>query len=239
MPRAESVSVWYVVIILLIVGNCNSKSFNYHPPIWNWLTGLCCRGFCYEPAANGRQKITSCGLTLGILVQFERCWTVFMKTRPWGSWGLCFCLVRSEVQNLRDFLSLCEQPMPEIVAVDSDGDGEVDFKEPNPGESGFHSISISPPPLNSQQPNLFAFSMKGKMAEPVGPGADAFKTPPAKRASSYDSILSKDWASNGKGRVFMYFFGFPATYCKKKYVLWLPSHSFLCCGLWRPIWHTI
>ena len=77
--------------------------------------------------------------------------------------------------------------MPEIVEIHGEltvPDADVEFKEPETAQSGFHSIAISPPQL-TPQPSLFIFG--GKLAEPV----ESVTTPPA-RSLSRDSILSKD-----------------------------------------------
>lgn len=77
--------------------------------------------------------------------------------------------------------------MPTIEVLEDDVDSAVEFTEPACGESGFHSIAISPPQLSI--PSGFAFG--GKLAEPVEPGPESFQTPPTRR-SSLMSMSSQD-----------------------------------------------
>ena len=71
--------------------------------------------------------------------------------------------------------------MPSIEILDEDIDSGIDFKEPEPGESGFHSIAISPPQQSSARASLLTFGVK--LAEPVEPAPEDFKTPPARRST--------------------------------------------------------
>ena len=79
--------------------------------------------------------------------------------------------------------------MPAIEILEDDVDSAVEFTEPACGESGFHSIAISPPQPSSEPASLFVFG--GKLAQPVEPGPESFHTPPTRR-SSLMSMSSQD-----------------------------------------------
>ena len=75
-----------------------------------------------------------------------------------------------------------------LIEVADEADDHVDFKEPDPGSTGFHTISFDAPVISSHS---VPFSFIGKLAEPVEPASDSFTTPPA-RKESYKPMFSQE-----------------------------------------------
>ena len=84
--------------------------------------------------------------------------------------------------------------MPPLIEVE-DGDDGVDFVPPDPGATGFHSISFEAPKVS---PIPWVFSLGTPMAKPVEPTPEEFVTPPAKaRAVSPAQEISSLESSPG------------------------------------------
>ena len=66
------------------------------------------------------------------------------------------------------------------IDVEDQTDDKVEFKEPDPGTTGFHTISVDAPVISSQSA---PFSFIGRMAEPVETTSADFTTPPARKQS--------------------------------------------------------